>query len=356
MNISRVLLLAGAGGLILLAAACSPAKTPAPPPPPIKVQAVMPARHVFHAPVAAFGQLVADSRQALSLSLPQAGQVTTLDVIAGQRVTRGTVLLELTTNPTTRSAYLQAQAGLKSAQEDLARTEHLRSENLATNGQVVAARKALIDAQATLRAQAKLGGGQPQTALKAPATGVITALTVYRGQRVAAGTGLLQFTPDAALVAQLTVDPGSVGDIKTAMAVSLNSVYAAPGVRPLRGAVALVGGAVDPLSRRVNVMVTLDAPASLPAGTALSATIHTTPIKAWAMPRDALQSDAQGSYVFQIEQGKAQRVGVKVVAPTGSPIGVDGALDPDAPVITLGSYGLSAGDAVKAQPHTAAKP
>ena len=58
------------------------------------------------------------------------------------------------------------------------------------------------------------------------------------------------------------------------------------------------------------------------------------------MPRNALLSDEQGSYVFQIQHGKARRVGVKVVAPDGSPIGVEGDIDPHAPFIGAGSLTL----------------
>jgi hypothetical protein len=106
----------------------------------------------------------------------------------------------------------------------------------------------------------------------------------------------------------------------------------------------------------VDVIATLDGDVRLPAGTALSGTIETTPFQAWAVPRNALQSDAKGSYVLQIEHGKAHRVNVKVPAPNGSPVGVDGALDPHAPVITIGSYEVSDGDAVTTQANKAVEP
>ena len=308
----------------------------------------MPVQRTFHAQVAAFGQLAADNRNALSLSLPQAGEITATDAIAGQRVKRGDPLLKLATDPATRSAYLQAQSAVTVARDDLARTTRLQAEKLATNTQLDAARKALSDAQAALDAQAKLGGSQATTMLRAPADGVIIALDVQRGQRIAAGTALLQFTPDVALAAQLGIDPGAATEVHTGMPVTLKPVYAAHGVSPLQATVAMVGDAVNPQTHLIDVVAALDAKTPMPAGTALSASIATTPITAWAVPRDALQSDEQGDFVLQIEHGKAKRVDVKVLAPNGSPVGVEGALDAQAPVITLGSYEVSDGDPVRA--------
>lgn len=337
-------------------AACSGAGSAGDTQPAVEVGSVMPVRQTFHAQVAAFGQLAADGRNALSLSLPQAGEVTATEAIAGQRVKRGEGLLKLTTDPATRSAYLQAQSAATVARDDLARTIRLQAEKLATNAQLDAARKAVTDAQAALDAQAKLGGEQPVALLRAPADGVVTALDVQRGQRVAAGTALMQFTADEALAAQLGIDPGAATEIHAGMQVTLKPVYAARGVPPLHATVAMIGNAVNPQTHLIDVVATLDARTPLAAGTALSASVATTPITAWAVPRNALQSDEQGDFVLQIEHGKAKRVDVKVLSPDGSPVGVEGALDPHAPVITLGSYEVANGDPVQATPATTAAP
>ena len=344
------------GGLTLLLTACSAGAPEAELQPAMAVRAVMPKMQVFHAGIAAFGQLTAGTRNALTLTLPQAGQVTAIETIAGQRVKRGATLLVLETDPATRSAYLQAQSALKVARDELARTGHLRSENLATNAQLDAARKALADAQATLNAQAKLGGAQATTNLRAPADGVVTTLAVQRGERVAAGAALLQLAPTSAMEAQLGVDPGAVANVRAGMPVMLMPVYAGHDTSPLHGTVAIVGDAVDPQSHMVDVIATLDSKVSFPAGTALSGSIVARPFKAWAVPRNALQNDAQGDFVYQIEHGKAKRIDVNVLAPNGSPIGVEGALDARAPVITLGSYEVSDGDPVHASASTGGAP
>ena len=307
---------------------------------------VLPTQQTFHDHVDAFGHLAADSRSALALSLPQPGQVVATEVLAGRRVRRGAVLLKFEIDPAARNAYQQAQNALAVARESLKRTTRLHAQKLATNAQRDAARQTLLDAEAALAAQTKLGGAQATTALRAPADGVVTALLVQPGQRVGAGTTLLQFAPASALAAQLGINPEAAAAVRIGMPVTILPVYAAPASAPLHGSVAMIGDAVNPQTHQVDAVATLDGDLRLAAGSALSATIDTASFKAWAIPRNALQSDARGDYVFQIEHGKAKRVAVKVLAPAGSPIGVEGALDPRAPVITLGSHELSNGDPV----------
>lgn len=316
---------------------------------PVTVQTAMPVQRVFHTRVEAFGTLAGDSRHTQTLTLPQAGQIVAAQVTPGRSVRRGQTLLKLATDPNARNAYQQAVNALNQARDELTRTQRLHAEKLATNSQLDAARKALADAQAALDAQAKLGGAQAVTALTAPSNGVVTALDVSLGERVAAGAKLLEFTPQSALAAQLGVAPEQAARIRPGMAATITPVYATD-PEPLRGTVTVASDAVNPQTHLVDVLVSIDGAAnlSLAAGAALSARIDVAQFSAWSVPRDALLNDEQGAYVFQIERRKAHRIAVKVVSPDGDPIGVDGKLDPNAPVIALGAYELSDGDAVKA--------
>lgn len=346
--------------LTLLLAACSSSgsdtSTNADQKAPVAVDTVMPMRRAFHTRVEAFGTLAADSRHAQTLTLPQAGQIVSADISPGHRVRRGQTLLKLATDPNARNAYQQSVNALNQTRDELTRTQRLHDEKLATNSQLDAARKALADAQAALDAQAKLGGAQAVTALTAPSDGVVTALDAALGERVAAGAKLVEFTPQLALAAQLGVEPEAAARIRPGMAAAIAPVYAAD-AQALPGTVTVVADAVNPQTHLVDVLATIDGgdSAGLAAGAALSARIDVAQFNAWSVPRDALLNDEQGAYVFQIEQGKAHRVGVKVVSPDGDPIGVDGKLDSRAPVLALGAYELSDGDAVCSSPSPPGK-
>lgn len=311
------------------------------------VHVAMPFKRTFHTKVMAFGQLIADTRHALSLSLPQAGKVVATEVIPGQSVTRGQPLLKLETSPADRSAYLQAQNAVKIARQNLSHIQNLHAGRLATNAQVDSALQSLADAQAAFAAQTALGGATPTATLKAPANGIVTAVDVQLGQRLSAGTPLIGFSPHDALAASLGVPPDAAAGIEPGMPVTVKPVFGPAGASTLVGTVAMVADAVNPTTNLVDVVTAVSDPPKLASGTELSAIITTGKFQAWAVPRGALERDAQGSYVFQIEHGKAKRVNVKVLEPAGNPVAVSGAINPHLPVITLGSYEISDGDPVQ---------
>lgn len=332
-------------GLILLLPACSGGNQPSPETqPPVTVNAAVPLQKTFHAYVDAYGSLTGDTRHAQALTLPQAGQVVAAEVTPGRRVQKGQSLLRIATDPNAVSAYQQAVNALRQSRDELTRTQRLHDEKLATNSQLDSARKALADAQAALAAQAKLGGAQAVTTLDAPANGVVTAIDVQLGERFAAGAKLVEFTPQTGLAALLGVEPEAAAHIRAGMDVIIQPVY---GKGSLHGSVVAVADALNPQSHMVDVLATVSDASGLAAGTALSARIDTAQFPAWAVPRDALLNDEKGDYVFQIENGKAQRVDVQVVSSAGDPVGVTGKIDANAPVIALGAYELSDGDAVK---------
>ena len=233
------------------------------------------------------------------------------------------------------------------ARGELRRTEQLAAQRLATQSQLASARKALADAQAALDAQQALGGGAAREIVDAPADGVVTALDVGLGERVVANAPLLGFTPAHALVAELGVQPQDGAHLRRGMSVQLHEVYGT--TAGFVGTLRMVGQSVDPQTHLLPAQVELPAAASatLVAGTALDAQIRTAEFTAWAVPRAAVLHDRRGDYLFQVEHGHAKRIAVKLRSPHGDTVGVQGSLDAQAPVIVLGVYELSDGDAVR---------
>ncbi len=314
----------------------------------VLVTTAIPVRQTFHDLVEALGSAVGDPHHARAISLAYGGQIVAVKVAAGQTVNRGQPLLTVAADPATHSAYQQAQTALTLAQGELKRTEQLAAERLATQSQLAAAGKALADAQAALQAQLALGGGAVEQTISAPTDGVVTALSVGLGERVAANAPLLSFTPAHALVAMLGVQPESGAQLHVGMAVQLHSVYGP--AQSFVGTLSMIGQAVDPQTRLLPAQVELPASASanLVAGAALSAQIRANDFTAWAVPRAAVLNDQHGHYLFQVEHGHAKRIDVQLRSPDGETVGVDGPLDAQAKVIVLGVYELNDGDAVKA--------
>lgn len=320
-----------------------------PPPPSVAVTTAKAQQRSFTDSIEAYGVAQGDPRHARSVSLAQAGQVVAISALAGQSVHAGETLLKLATDPLARTAFLQAQSALTLARSELDRVTRLAAQHLATQSQLASARKALSDAETALAAQRQLGGAAAIQPVTAPADGVITAVQVALGDRVAANAPLLTFAPTSALIAQLGVQPDQAAQLKPGMPVTLRSVYGK--LDPAEGRVSMLGRAVDPQSHLVPVQVSVPSAmaAQLVAGAALDAQIHTVSYTAWAVPRAAVLSDEQGHYLFQLDHGKAHRIDVKVRSPAGDTIGVDGPLHADLPVIVMGAYELSDGMAVREQ-------
>ncbi|MGN6118694.1 MAG: efflux RND transporter periplasmic adaptor subunit [Rhodanobacter sp.] len=312
----------------------------------VAVTTAMPVQTTFHDTIEAWGSAAGDPQRARTISLAQGGQITALHASAGQAVERGAPLLTITPDPVARSAWQQAQSALTLAAGELKRTERLAAQRLATQSQLAAARKALADAQATLDAQRALGGGAASETVEAPAAGVVTALRVGLGERIAANAPLLDFTPTHALLALLGVQPDDGPRLQPGMAVQLRAVY---GTQTFAGTLRMVGQSINPQSHLLDAQVELPAAAgaSLVAGAPLQAQIRTTDFTAWSVPRAAVLHDARGDYLFQVEHGHAKRVDVTVRSAQGDPVGVAGPLDPKAKVIVLGVYELDDGDAVR---------
>lgn len=313
----------------------------------VSVTTQSPRQQAFHDVVQAWGSVAADPQQSRTLSLAHGGRLDALKVAPGQRVSRGQPLLVIAPDPAARNAYQQAKNARDLARGELARTERMAAQQLATQAQLAAAKKALADAEAALAEQRALGGSQPLETLAAPSDGVVTAISVSQGDRFAANATLLTFAPAHALVAELGVQPADGPRLKAGMAVSLHRVYGQD--TPLDGSLAVIGASVDPQSHLLPARVTLPAAAraSLVAGVPLRASIRTRDFQAWAVPRDAVLHDDHGDYLFQLDHGKAKRVDVTLESAQGDPVGVSGPLDPQAQVIVQGVYELTDGDRVR---------
>jgi len=304
-------------------------------------------RQTFHDGVAAWGTVRADSSHLQHLSMAHGGLVSALPVSAGQAVHAGQVLLRMTTDPAALDAYRRAQNALVKASKQARITMQLFHENLATQSQVDSAQQAQADAEAAMQAQQALDAGQAQRSLRAPSDGVVTMIHVGRGDRVAANARLLDFAPGHGRVARLGVQPDRADAIRAGMPVQVQAVY--DNQDHGTGKVDMVGHAIDPADGLVPVRVQLPAglAAKLPDGSPVKGSIQTRRITAWAVPRAAVLDDAKGSYLFQEDHGHAKRVDVKVLQPHGDTLGVSGALDARLPVIVMGAYELSDGDAVR---------
>lgn len=302
----------------------------------------------------AYGVTQAVPSASINLSMPRAGQVLRLAVVAGQRVRAGDPLFDFGAEPAVMLAYQQALSALTLAQKEKAHVATLLAQKLATQSQLDQAEKAVRDAAARVEEQQRLGGGREAESVAAPFAGVVTMLAAANGDHVQANAPILQLAETGRLEAILGVEPENGDRVARDMPVRLTSL--ARPAKPLDSTVLSVGGLLDPKTQMIDVVVPIPAggSAAIFPGEHVSGEIAVGRLSGWIVPRQAVLKDEAGPYVFQVAAGKAVRVGVAVLGESGDRAALDGPLDPDRKLVVAGNYQLSDGMAVREEADSGA--
>ena len=295
----------------------------------------------------AYGTVQPDSGNTVHMVVPRAGQVTKLVVSPGQEVRRRQQLFEFATGAATLLGYQQAASTVKFATADLARTRELFKERLATNAQVATAEKALSDAQDALKAQERVGAGRSVQWVVSPGDAIVTEVNAKVGDRLDQGGTVLQLTERGAVQIMLGIEPEDVDKVHAGMPVAITSVFDPS--RKIDGKIDGVHGMIDPQTRLVDAVVRMEGKpaAGLLPNMRVQGVITIGEVTGWVVPRQAVLTDDQGAYVYQIKDGQAQRVGVKILLDSDDVYAIDGPLDSKLALVTLGNYELSDGQAVR---------
>lgn len=300
-------------------------------------------RKEMSATLTAYGDIAPGTTQAISSAY--AAQIVRLAVMQGQEVKKGATLVELAADPAGQLAYEQAQSGLKLADAELARQQSLAKLQLATQSQVDIAQKTRNDAVAALQSQAALGGGTGSRVIKAPVDGLVLALTALQGDRVQPGAPIMQFGTSSDVKILLGVDPAESAHLHKGAAVSITALV--QGATPVTSVISEVQNLIDPKTQLINAVVRLPARTALSPGMRVRAEIVADRRLAFEVPRQAVLNDEQGNYVFQIKGKQVHRVAVEKLVDNRSSVGVDGAIDPQLPLVVLGNYELKDGMSVR---------
>jgi len=335
--------------LIPLAALAQPAPG-SPPQPSVLVQTQAPRQGSLPRVLTAYGsvQPSADGGSE-ALSFLRAGQVMRVTAVLGQLVHRGEPLLTVTADPAALAAYRQAVSAMVLAKGERTRMAQMLAQHLATRDQLALADKAAADAQSNLEALNRAGGGNAEQTLTAPFDGVVSALMVAPGARIAAGAPLITIGRSGRFVAAVGVEPGQRSLLAPGQPTQVEPLDGGPSTP---GSVLSVGGMLDPQTRLLPVLVTM-APAEGQAGVDLlpgspvRAIVQVGEMRGWIVPRNAVSTDAKGPYLFQVNGAAAARVDVRLVGTAGDATVVEGPLDASHPLVTSGNYQLQDGALVR---------
>ncbi|MEK6348557.1 MAG: efflux RND transporter periplasmic adaptor subunit [Burkholderia sp.] len=345
---------------LLLAAALAPASAQADTPATVAVTLAHVTRGQVSNQIRAYGVVAASADNAITVSLPYVARVTRVLVQPGQRVARGAGLFVVEADAAAVTALAQAQSAAKLTRDELARTQSMLHDGLATASQLAAARKADTDAQQALTEQTRLGISAGPHTVAAPADAVVSQISATPGDQIQAGAVLAQLVgvnagngqakAGAATSANvmLGVEPADAVSLRPGDAVKLSGL-SARNTASATGRVTLVGASIDPQSQLVDVgaAVPLAGTALIP-GTRVRADISADTGTWWIVPRAAVLRDAHGAWLYQVgPDAHAHRIAVTTRVENDQGYGVDGPLHADWPLVVSGNYELADGAAVR---------
>jgi RND family efflux transporter MFP subunit len=303
----------------------------------VAVETVAPRAGVAPDLVTAYGSAAPALDGGMTLSLQQDGRVLAIAVTPGETVRAGERLLDFGASAAAVSTYQQAVSALTAARQQRAHVAQLLGQQLATRDQLAQADKAVADAQSTLNALNREGADRGSQTLEAPFDGIIATIPVAQGDREQPGATLMTITRLDGLVVTVGIEPGARARVHPNEPVHLVPLAGGP---ELDGQVLRLDGMLNPRTRLVDADVSVPA-GSVISGAAFRAEIKVGELSGWIVPHDAVLTDANGSYVFQVAGTTAARVNVTIAGPAGGDDVVHGALDPQRPVVVQGNYQLA---------------
>jgi membrane fusion protein (multidrug efflux system) len=294
--------------------------------------------------IIAHGVAIPATSATQTASLQRDGMISEIYVEVGDQFKKGDKLLDFGASPAAVVAYEQALTTLSQKQHALERKQQLFKLQLATKDDVESAEKDLSDAESNKKMLEKIGSIKESEILEAPFDGVVSAISVSKGDRISAGAPLMTLSRTDRIILSVGVEAGALAKVKPDMPVHLASLL--PGRKPSEGKVKRVGVAIDLKTRQVPVFIDIADGAAL-SGENFRAGIEVGKFQGWIVPRDAVGNGSKGPFIFQIDEGHAKRVLVNVLGSVGKNSIIEGDIDSQKEIVLSGNYQIADGDAVR---------
>jgi membrane fusion protein (multidrug efflux system) len=242
-----------------------------------------------------------------------AGILNTVNVIAGQKVSKGQVLGTIDDGGLSQQlAQLENQLAL--AKTTFERQKRLWDQKIGSEIQYLQAQTNMVSQQ---KAVSQMKAQLAKTKVIAPFNGVIDELIAERGQVVGPGQGLMRIVNLNNMFVSTTVPESYIGKLKVGTEVS---VYLASLGKSFNGKIRQVGNNINPNNRSFGIEVSVPNTDNLlrPNQVAKLKITDYTNAKAVVVPSNVIQEDADGNqFVFEVSSvkdktGIAKKVIVKV--------------------------------------------
>jgi RND family efflux transporter MFP subunit len=293
----------------------------------------------------------AQAARAVTLFPRSTGMVETVTFTAGDRVEAGAVLVTLD-DDAERIALEQAEVTLADARAKVERYDRLASTSAISSVERDVARSELAAAELGVR-QARLDLDRRQ--VLAPFAGTLGLSAVEPGALVSATTEIATLDDRSALKVAFRVPESVAGRVALGQVASATTP-ARPG-ETFEGRVSAVGSRIEVDSRTLLVEAEIDNGRDLlRPGMSFLVELRFEGDEHLAVPALAVQWDRDGSFVWRVVDGKAERIAVTIVERNVDVVLVDGPLSAGDTVVVEGVQRLRPGAAVALAGEPAAPP
>ncbi|RUY28598.1 efflux RND transporter periplasmic adaptor subunit [Mesorhizobium sp. M7A.F.Ca.US.001.04.1.1] len=270
------------------------------------------------------------------------GRLAELLVESGSHVEKGQILATLDSETEVISQD-RAKLALQDAQSKLDRVKSLRASNAATP-------VAVADAEVVL-AGAKLAFQDAELALQrrsilAPIAGTVGILPISAGNYVTNQSAIATLDDRSSILVDFLVPERFAAAVK--VGAQLTATPIANPSNAYSGTVSAIDNHIDEKSRTLLVKAKIANPAdSLRAGMSFGITMKFPGQTYPAVSPLAILWGSDGAYVWQIEDGKARRVPVRIIQRNTETVLIDAEIDNGDMVVTEGTQSVSEGGAVR---------
>lgn len=279
-------------------------------------------------------------------SVPYESRVEQLAVSAGQRISKGDLLLDLVPSAEAQLQLDHVRNTYELARRSLEAVQRRFDLRLATNDQLLQATQAFQQAQLTLQSLERRGVGERKE-IRADVNGLVAKVRVEEGAIVPAGSSLVEVIAQNRLEALIGIESEDIGRVQTGQEVSLSRLTGAPRVVG-RGWIRKISRSVNPSTRLVDVFVTLGPEASLLLGEPVLSQLTVASSQGLIVRRSAVLPIESQYILFLVRNQVAERHVVSIGVENEREVEVigSGLRSGDAAVV-LGNYELRDGMAVR---------
>jgi membrane fusion protein, multidrug efflux system len=282
------------------------------------------------------------ARQSVEIYPVVAEEVTDVLFKAQDSVSKGDVLVQLDDREEDLALKL-AEVKLKDAKRLLDRYEQAVKEGAVPQSEVDSARADVDSAQVALE-QAKLA--LEERKVIAPFSGVVGIPRIDPGDRVTTGTFITGLDDRKIIYVDFEVPEKLVGSLSEE-----NTITATTSAYPEKsftGRVTALESRVDSESRTVMVRASIDNTEDLlRPGMSFTTRLELMGNDYPTVPEIALQWSSEGSYVWIIREGKAQKIITQVISRTAGRVLLEADISDGEPVVVEGLERLEQGMRVK---------